>query len=439
MATKAAPSTPSTGYQVSFTAKHLQDLLRTVKPFVTTRASGIEAFKHVRVHYDGEGDLCIEGTQLYASVRAWADDDDAEGDKRFDVLLPFKDLEALAKSGGPTVTLVDEADHVRVSVGRRTSKLAKGRMDDWPKAALTFEKPRDVVVHAVGAEFADIVASCARYASADETRPIFTGIVLDGELDPAKAIATDTYTLGVFDLEGRVAKRKVNVPARELLAATRKLTADEGVLVEADESTACVRRAGAAYVLRLIDGPFPNWQPVVEGAKAEFGYRVDQQALLDAFTDAAAALKANQPVHVHLEREQLRLTATTEDGAFEIKVPVIAADWSKDAEAAEKAVKAKVGGPYTDKAKAEAGLTRAQAKAPRLLYYRRVEKARKHHIVPDWPIEIGMNASFARDVVWSLYCDEDGAISVQFGTPLTVITFRGVGGQAAQMPIRLKD
>jgi DNA polymerase-3 subunit beta len=116
-------------------------------------------------------------------------------------------------------------------------------------------------------ELRDVIRQTVFAASADDTRPILTGVYTVLQDQTLTMVATDTHRLAlrrgtVTEASGEVA---VIIPARALNELIRGLEAegDRPVQVRLDKNQVQFRTERVAVVSRLIEGQFPKYERVV--------------------------------------------------------------------------------------------------------------------------------------------------------------------------------
>lgn len=207
------------------------------------------------------------------------------------------------------VTLSGGEGGVRIEGGRAEFSVSTFPVEDFARP------PTGEVGDACrvdGAELARALKQVGRAASADEGRPVLTGVlwVVDGEV--LRVVATDSYRLAVSEIAIKEGPREGQaiIPARALAEFGRHLASGGDQLAEIRLGSAqAVLTAGEVnLVTRLIEGEFPNWRRLLperqnnrlEVAKEEFEAAVARVGLVT---------QVNTPVKFHLG-PVVQLTAT---------------------------------------------------------------------------------------------------------------------------------
>lgn len=182
-------------------------------------------------------------------------------------------------------------------------------VEDFPRGPL-LEGPASPVeceAEKLGAAFSQV----ARAASADEARPILTGVLVAGDDDGVRLVATDSYRLALRQLSGFAvvgAGQKALVPARALNEVGR-LTAEGGsVSMAVGEREARFDLGPTTLTTRLIEGEFIRYEQLVP---ERYPHRLtaDKNALIDAIRRVGLLAQNQIPVRLHLSGEGVVLSA----------------------------------------------------------------------------------------------------------------------------------
>jgi DNA polymerase-3 subunit beta len=290
---------------LSVPPKELADALKAVKPAVGTR-SAVEALSGVRITGDGR-QVFLHATDMDISCRRALNG--AVATEPIDTLVKHADLEraakALAKAGKVSIT-VEDGD-LAVRGGTRRIGLNALRMEDFP--ALPGEIDQAGAVPILTGDAATLKTAIDRayvFASRDETRPILTGLCLDG----TSIVATDSYRLAVVELEGVwvLPDTQVLAGARGLKLAAKAMTDGMVTLAVKDRPNASSLlfvsspRAGELWTIRTIDGKFPDWRQLMPEAW-DMEVTVPTSELRSAAELAVQFAKKNAPMRMSINGE----------------------------------------------------------------------------------------------------------------------------------------
>lgn len=149
------------------------------------------------------------------------------------------------------------------------------------------------------------VADVILAASKDDARPILAGVLFSGDT----IVATDSYRLHLE--RGDVDYPEALVPARglaQVLAAKPK----GPVSIQFNDSEARVTAGTTTWVMRLIQGEFPNYRQLIP-SNYPYTVEVDRDGFVSLVTAIKLMAREATPVRLHFEAEKLTVTAVTHD------------------------------------------------------------------------------------------------------------------------------
>lgn len=267
----------------------LLDILRTVKPGVTGRSvQPVQNCYHLAAADDDTltvrgadletlgidasvtaivtepGTTCINAKRLLATVQALPGTGlDIETDDKHGIVIT-------ASNGDMTVTLpgLDPEDYSYLqAVG-----------DDHTTLTLPAADLRRAIDNTVYA------------CSADQLRPILTGMLLSVEDGILYCVATDTHRMPVYAMPTPLGTPELSaiIPAAALRNLSHALPGDGNVTLRIDGHILSATIGGTTYGTRPIDGQFVNWRKVVPDI-ADYTVRIECEA--GALLDVLHALK----------------------------------------------------------------------------------------------------------------------------------------------------
>jgi DNA polymerase-3 subunit beta len=266
---------------------------------VANRGGALPVLAGVRVDLQGNR-LRLTGSDLELTIEV---DVEVAGERDGLAVLPSRIASDLVRSlGDPRVEVVIEDDEATITAGRFVSSLRLLPADEFPRLSL----PADEAVTLVGADFAAALHQVVPAASADDARPILTGVLL----------ATDSYRLAVRDLPGTTVLREgqsVLVPSRALRELERILGAHEEMTLRLGEREATFEVGGVRLTTRLIEGDFPNYRGLIPASHPN-RLTVGREALGEAVRRVKLmAREPNTPVRLSMNGDGLELVAITQD------------------------------------------------------------------------------------------------------------------------------
>ena len=313
--------------------RDLFDGIQSVGKAVSTRTS-LPILTHVLIKQDPQtGKISLTGTDLEMWIEHTLpqnQDSLAQIVTGGAVTAPAKNLaELLAAMPDSSVELMAEggdgtsyALHLRCN--RANYKLLGLSPEEFPpvptlRGDTTFQVKR--------ADLRDAIKQTLFAVSADESRPILTGILLSYKEGKLRAVATDTHRLAVRDLEtseGNGPDTQAVVPSRAMSEILRMAGGEEGVVTVTlsenqvqfrveDEKTG----AGTTLITRLIDGQFPSYERVVPQSHDK-KLTIERDALHSALRRAAIVAREGSANRVILrtvtDGESDKLTITAQSG-----------------------------------------------------------------------------------------------------------------------------
>ncbi|CAN5290155.1 DNA polymerase III subunit beta [soil metagenome] len=276
---------------------------------VANRGGALPVLAGVRVDLQGNR-LRLTGSDLELTIEV---DVEVAGERDGLAVLPSRIASDLVRSlGDPRVEVVIEDDEATITAGRFVSSLRLLPADEFPRLSL----PADEAVTLVGADFAAALHQVVPAASADDARPILTGVLLAAEEGGLRLVATDSYRLAVRDLPGTTVLREgqsVLVPSRALRELERILGAHEEMTLRLGEREATFEVGGVRLTTRLIEGDFPNYRGLIPASHPN-RLTVGREALGEAVRRVKLmAREPNTPVRLSMNGDGLELVAITQD------------------------------------------------------------------------------------------------------------------------------
>jgi DNA polymerase-3 subunit beta len=176
--------------------------------------------------------------------------------------------------------------------------------------------PADEAVTLAAKDFAGALRQVVPAASADDARPILTGVLLAAEAGGLRLVATDSYRLAVRDLPGTsvlAEGQSVLVPSRALRELERLLGSAEEVTLRLGEREAAFEVGDVRLTTRLIEGEFPNYRGLIPASHPN-RLTVGREALVEAVKRVKLmARELNTPVRLAMGPDGLELVAITQD------------------------------------------------------------------------------------------------------------------------------
>ncbi len=288
---------------------HLVEALSAAGRAVANRGGALPVLAGVRAELTGNR-LKLTGSDLELTI---AVELEVAGERDGVAVLPSKIASDLVRSlGDPRVEVSVEGDEAHITAGRFESSLRLLPADEFPRLAM----PADEAVTLAARDFAAALHQVVSAASADDARPILTGVLMAAEDGGLRLVATDSYRLAVRDLPGTTVLREgqsVLVPSRALKELERLLGDAEEITLRLGEREATFEVGGIRLTTRLIEGEFPNYRGLIPASHPN-RLTVGREALAEAVRRVKLmAREPNTPVRLAMSADGLELVAITQD------------------------------------------------------------------------------------------------------------------------------
>jgi DNA polymerase-3 subunit beta len=217
------------------------------------------------------------------------------------------------------VELVTENGSVRVAGGRARFEIRSLAPEDFPKVDAPAQGGELVLD---GGTVAKALGQVASAASRDETRPVLTGVLLEGEGDELRVVATDSYRLAVRVLRvPGVDGTKVLVPARAVVEVGRLAAGEKEVRMEIGTAQVGFQLGDVAIQSRLIEGEFPAFKQLLP-EELPNSLTISKEPFLEALKRVAVLAQDATPVFLEIGDDGIRLTCHAQglgEGAEEVE------------------------------------------------------------------------------------------------------------------------
>jgi len=115
--------------------------------------------------------------------------------------------------------------------------------------------------------FKQMIKQTVFSAGTDEIRPVFSGVLFEGEGNTLRMIATDTHRLALRQekiLNTIELIKPFIIPAKILLELARLIhDGEENCLISVTKNLACFKTDNIRIITRLLEGQFPNYRQVI--------------------------------------------------------------------------------------------------------------------------------------------------------------------------------
>jgi len=252
------------------------------------------------------GKLTVTGTDNEVTVRTYLEIEVTEEGR---TVIPAKlAAEAVRKLPSGAVTLASNDGEVEITGGGPRFKLREMAVEDYPKIT---DASVEGGIQVDGAQLIKALSQAGVAASVDDARPTLTGVLFEGEGDVLRLVATDSYRLGVRDVEGVKTQGSKLVPYRALRELGRTIGAGPMTIALGEREASFVTDQGRLTV-RIIDSTFPNYRQLLpEGHTNRL--TVDKAALLEAVGRCALVAEDHIPVRLAMHSGGVELSVIRQE------------------------------------------------------------------------------------------------------------------------------
>ncbi|MHB1518407.1 MAG: DNA polymerase III subunit beta [Acidimicrobiales bacterium] len=293
---------------------------------VSTRSSTSASLAGLRMEIEGNH-LSVVGTDLDLTIHVATE---AIGVSDGTCVAPARLTADIVRSLEPGAVTIDaDGENMEIGAARSRFSLRTFPVDDFP---LLPEPPKPSTSVPAGS-LAGALRQVVRAASADDARPLLTGVLIAPEGSGVRLVATDSYRLALRDIAGSEAfadGSQILVPARALsevqrlpmLAAASKdsLTA----VGEAGGGTSSVGLAIGEHDItfssgdtqvstRLLDGTYPDYRQLIPPSYPN-RLHVGKDSLLDALRRVRLLVRDNTtPVRLSMRPSGVDLSVVSQE------------------------------------------------------------------------------------------------------------------------------
>ena len=249
---------------VSVMQENLARGLQTVSRAVSSRAT-LPVLANVLLKTENSG-LKLTATNLEIGINCWVPGKVAE---EGEITVPAKlltDLVASLPNQRIDLVLSPKDRTLKLTCGSNRSSIKGIEADEFPVVAAIGDTPATSVDARV---LREALGEVVFAAASDESRPILTGVLTKLNGDTMTLAAADNYRIAVrtLKLDRPVSPEIVIVvPGRSYAELMRVLPDAEApieITVTPNKSQVLFHIEGIDLVSRLIEGQFPNYEPVI--------------------------------------------------------------------------------------------------------------------------------------------------------------------------------
>lgn len=259
-----------------------------------------------------DGRLTCRATDLEVSGEIGVE---VQVDEPGSALLPGRLLGQLAaRLPEAPVEIGGDQDRLSINCGRASFDVRGMPVDDFPRLGdVAADAPRGVIPASALVRIANQVS---RAASAEEARPVLTGVQFEATEEELVCAATDSYRLAVRRLRwDQGVEASALVPARAVAEAARSAGEAGGeVSVVFEEGRVSFLFADRRLTTNLVEGSFPDYRQLIPDDH-ETRVSVERSALVAALQRVAVVAlgQANTPVNLEFTTGGIELSTQNQE------------------------------------------------------------------------------------------------------------------------------
>lgn len=270
-----------------------------------------------------EGDqLWFEATDLEIGIRCQVPVNILEEGQ---VVLPAKLFSEIARKLPDTDIKIESNDN-NINIYYYSSDFAVNGYDpeEYPEIAdISSDEVIEIPAQLLKSMIKQTVFACAL----EETRPVFTGLLLHIEKENISLIGTDTHRLAYSkaSVPGNTLEFKGIVPSKTMQEIYRLLDDDDIVTIKFNNSRVIFRFGAVQIITRLIEGQFPNYKQVIPQT-CNTKLLINSRKLTDTVERASLLAKDNylktNTVRFHIESAVIHINQYSEMGKISEQIEI---------------------------------------------------------------------------------------------------------------------
>src|SRR5438067_10764985 len=270
------------------------------------------------------GRLKLSATNLEIGINCWVD---AQVHEEGTTTVPAKLLTDFVNSlpqASVDITVPGDSNKINIKSEGSSANIKGMDASEFPLIPSAEGGEPPVILDA--ALLKEMIAEVAFAASEDESRPVFTGVLVQVSNEKLSFAAADAFRLAVRSapLPGDdITHEDILIPARTLTELARILHSEGAVqmIVTPNRSQVLFHTEQIDLVSRLIEGSFPNYRQIIPKEHTTravvetktFAARVKSAALFARDSSNISRLKINPRESGGLEPGSVTVEATAED------------------------------------------------------------------------------------------------------------------------------
>jgi DNA polymerase-3 subunit beta len=283
------------------------------------------------------GRLKLSATNLEIGINCWVD---AQIQEEGTTTVPAKlltDYVNSLPSSYVDITVPDDSNKVNIKSEGSDTNIKGMDASEFPLIPSAEGGEAPVIMDA--SMLKEMISEVAIAAAEDESRPVFTGVLVQVAGEKVTFAAADSFRLAVrvAPLPGDDTTRgDILVPARTMIELARILPSEGAVqmIVTPNRSQVLFHTEAIDLVSRLIEGNFPNYRQIIPKEHTTravvetkaFAARVKQAAIFARDSSNITRIKINGGDSDGLEPGSITIEATAEDLGDNVSVLNAAVD-----------------------------------------------------------------------------------------------------------------
>jgi DNA polymerase-3 subunit beta len=244
--------------KISCTKENLLSGVNTVQRAVAAKNT-VPVLQGIRLRSEGSN-IWFEATDLEIGIRCQiAVDVQEEGE----VVLPAKLFSEIVRKLPDTSIIIESIDHnVIIHYDRSNFAINGYDPEEYPEI---MEIPSSDIIEIPAAIFKKMVRQTVFACAVEETRPVFTGILVHIEKENVSLVSTDSHRLAYNKsmISNNDKEFKGIIPAKTMQEIYRLLEDDEILYIQYTNSKIIFKFGSIQILTRLIDGQFPSYKQVI--------------------------------------------------------------------------------------------------------------------------------------------------------------------------------
>ncbi|MGI6450803.1 MAG: DNA polymerase III subunit beta [Desulfitobacteriia bacterium] len=300
-----------------------EDLLtgvNTVQRAVSTKST-LPILQGIKIRTVQEG-IWFEATDLEIGIRCLVP---VNVQEEGEVVLPARLFSEIVRRLPDSEIRIESTDHnINIYYGESHFALNGYDPEEYPEIA---DIPSPEIINLPVEVFKNMIKQTVFACAVEETRPVFTGLLLQIEKERISLVGTDTHRLAYSKalLSGNEKDFSGIIPAKTMQEIYR-LVGDEEILAIKVSKARVIFNFGSIEILtRLIEGQFPNYKQVIPQS-CNTKLFINTRKLLDTVERASLLSRDNylktNTVRFNIENSMISINQYSELGKISEQIEI---------------------------------------------------------------------------------------------------------------------